>query len=169
MGDKEKTIKTFRESPVVEKVTRIVRIDPRSPLHVIVISPRPWWIRFHWVGDHSEPHYDAPDACNGCMQQQSVQERGYLLVSTGNGRTPFFLEFTAYSWDKVRCWADEQPSLMGLQLKARRERDAKNAPIYLEFLEKEPLACSIPDESPVATLMLLWELRKNKTTRRVNK
>lgn len=113
---------------------------------------------YHWLKDHSEPHYTDAENCPGCKARCETKWKGYLHGYASELRQEVFLELTRSAAKSLMTQLDNAASIRGAVIQVKRTV-SDNGRLYITILNpcKQPELLP-PEKDPRPSLLKLWGL-----------
>jgi hypothetical protein len=147
------------DPPGVIRCVPIIKIEPHDDVRAVILSDRIEGYYTHWDGRRTRPCTLDKDEKGTCALHACPRRwKGFLacvLMRTGKIA---FVELTTLAGQVVKREYGND-SLRGLMVQFRRERNAKKAPIQVDFIGRYEEAKPLPPAPSVEpTLLRLWGL-----------
>lgn len=113
-------------------------------------------IEYHWIGGHSEPHFNPSKDCPGCKQAQNKKWKGYLHTYCVEMRQEVFLELTAASAKSLKHQLGQCPTMRGAIFQIKRTGSDQGR-VYISILAPHTQPHLLPAEKdPRPSLLALY-------------
>lgn len=143
--------------PMGSKVTPIKKVGAKDRYTVAVCSAGFTGFPTHWFGGRTIPHQHDRKTCPGCVGKAKLSWYGFIHVCSPDGRGSVILEVTREGAKMLLGFQGNRPSLRGLIVHVRRERENLKAPLIFELIGQVQPAVELPPAiDPILTLRVLW-------------
>jgi hypothetical protein len=150
--------------PRLGRIITIIRIGESEVRTFAVLSTRLFGVYTHWSGEGRNGrtircHSDARK-CKGCKQEMPRRWKGFLCVSSVEGKGKAFLELTPYAADLFMESLKDRIDARGMLIAVKRERKSLRSPLLIEHIGEYGGVETLPPQAdPEPTLIRLWGLR----------
>jgi hypothetical protein len=158
MANSKSRLRRQDRPPPVKRVTQIMTVTGNERISGVVISEAIWGFWTHWVNDRTRPCYKGRGHCDGCDQKAPSRWKGLIEVWENLKKPPVFVELTPSAAEELIAGLLDN-DLRGSRVVIQRERNAKRAPLKVQFLEPYAGDVELPcPHDPQETLNRIWSL-----------
>lgn len=137
----------------------VLRLKGEEKRVFSICSAKIFGVETHWTKQGTRPCVLPHSECQGHVNGDPLRWKGYLHVFDHKERAYVMLELTPRAANMLIEQTPNRPSLRGTRIQVARSRSGKGRLVVDILPPAMHLNDLAPEESPVRSLLNLWELR----------